>query len=52
MRANPRVCVQVDSVSGQSEWVSVIANGEYQELEEPRHTDERNHAPQATGKAA
>src|SRR5579864_1666686 len=44
MRANPRVCVQVDSISGQSEWVSVIANGEYQELEEPRHTDERNHA--------
>ena len=44
MRANPRVCVQVDSISGQSEWVSVIANGEYQELEEPRYTDERNHA--------
>jgi uncharacterized protein len=44
MRANPRVCVQVDSISGQSEWVSVIANGEYQELEEPRHSDERNHA--------
>lgn len=44
MRSNPKVCVQVDSVSGQSEWVSVIANGEYQELDEPRYADERNHA--------
>lgn len=44
MRSNPKVCVQVDSVSGQSEWVSVIANGEYQELGEPRYTNERNHA--------
>lgn len=44
MRANPRVCIQVDSVTAQSEWVSVIVNGEYQELVEPRFTDERNHA--------
>lgn len=44
MRSNPKVCVQVDSVNGQSDWVSVIANGEYQELDEPRYTDERNHA--------
>jgi uncharacterized protein len=44
MRANPKVCVQVDELKGQSDWASVIVNGEYQELEEPRHTDERNHA--------
>ncbi len=44
MRANPKVCVQVDELKGQSDWVSVIANGEYQELEEPRYTDERAHA--------
>ncbi|HZQ94393.1 MAG TPA: pyridoxamine 5'-phosphate oxidase family protein [Candidatus Sulfotelmatobacter sp.] len=44
MRANPKVCVQVDSLSGQSDWISVIANGEYQELDEPRYSDERNHA--------
>lgn len=44
MRTNPKVCVQVDEIKSQSEWTSVIANGEYQELEEPRHTDERTHA--------
>jgi nitroimidazol reductase NimA-like FMN-containing flavoprotein (pyridoxamine 5'-phosphate oxidase superfamily) len=44
MRANPKVCVQVDEIKGQSDWASVIVNGEYQELEEPRYTDERNHA--------
>lgn len=44
MRANPRVCVQVDELKGQSDWASVIVNGEYQELEEPRYTDERSHA--------
>jgi len=46
MRANPKVCVQVDELEGQSDWASVIVNGEYQELEEPRYTDERNHARQ------
>jgi uncharacterized protein len=46
MRANPKVCVQVDELKGQSDWASVIVNGEYQELEEPRYTDERNHARQ------
>ena len=44
MRANPKVCVQMDEVTNQSDWTSVIANGEYQELPEPQFTDERNHA--------
>jgi len=44
MRANPKVCVQVDEISNQSDWVSVIANGEYEELPEPQFTNERNHA--------
>lgn len=44
MRANPKVCVQVDEVSNQSDWVSVIANGDYQELPEPQFTDQRNRA--------
>jgi hypothetical protein len=44
MRANPKVCVQADEVTNQSDWTSVIANGEYQELPEPQFTDERNHA--------
>lgn len=44
MRGNPKVCVQVDELKGRSDWVSVIANGRYEELDEPRFTDERNHA--------
>jgi uncharacterized protein len=44
MRANPRACVQVDEVSNRTEWVSVILNGEYQELSEPRFEAERAHA--------
>jgi|SRR5947208_1924862 uncharacterized protein len=44
MRANPKVCVQVDEVNGQSDWVSVIANGEYEELPDPQRADDRNHA--------
>lgn len=44
MRSNPKVCVQVDQIGDKSDWVSVIANGEYEELDEPRWTDERDHA--------
>lgn len=44
MRSNPKVCVQVDEIRSQSDWVSVIANGAYQELPEPQFEDERNHA--------
>jgi uncharacterized protein len=44
MRGNPKVCVQVDELKGHSDWVSVIANGQYEQLDEPRFTDERNHA--------
>lgn len=44
MRANPKVCLQVDKISGQSEWVSVIGLGLYEELVEPRYERERAHA--------
>lgn len=32
MRANPRVCVEVDQVSGRSEWSSVVAFGRFEEI--------------------
>ena len=44
MRENPRVCVLVDEIKSTSEWVSIVANGNYQELREPQFTDERDHA--------
>jgi nitroimidazol reductase NimA-like FMN-containing flavoprotein (pyridoxamine 5'-phosphate oxidase superfamily) len=44
MRANPKVCVQVDEINGQSEWISVIANGIYEELLETQHPEQYTHA--------
>ena len=44
MRKNPKVCVQVDEIKNEVSWVSVIANGTYQELLEPQYTEERKHA--------
>jgi nitroimidazol reductase NimA-like FMN-containing flavoprotein (pyridoxamine 5'-phosphate oxidase superfamily) len=44
MRANPKVCVQVDEIANPSEWVSVIVNGTYEELREPQNSVESEHA--------
>ena len=44
MRTNPKVCLQVDEITTPSQWLSVIANGTYQELVEPQFSDERAHA--------
>jgi uncharacterized protein len=44
MRANPKVCLQADEITNQSQWRSVIASGRYQELSEPQYTTEREHA--------
>jgi nitroimidazol reductase NimA-like FMN-containing flavoprotein (pyridoxamine 5'-phosphate oxidase superfamily) len=50
MRTNPKVCLEVDEITNQSEWTSVIATGRYQELPEPRFTTEREHARALLGK--
>lgn len=44
MRANPKVCVQTDQIKSETEWVSVVVNGEYEELPEPQYAAERQHA--------
>ena len=44
MRSNPKVCVQIDEIRSQSDWVSVIANGDFQELPEPQFEHERARA--------
>ena len=44
MRANPKVCMQLDEIESDSRWMSVIVNGRYQELYEPRYVAERTHA--------
>ena len=50
MRANPKVCLEVDEITNQSQWMSVIAIGRYQELPEPQFTAEREHARTLLGK--
>jgi uncharacterized protein len=44
MRVNPKVCVQADEIDGQSKWVSVIVNGEFEELSETQRPVERRRA--------
>jgi uncharacterized protein len=46
MRANPKVCIQIDEIANQSQWVSVIVNGRYEELPELQYSAEREHARQ------
>ncbi len=44
MRRNPKVCLLVDNIAGETEWTSIIAIGRYQELPEPQFASERTHA--------
>ena len=44
MRENPTVCLAIDEIVSDSQWSSVVMAGEYEELHEPRHTAEREHA--------
>jgi uncharacterized protein len=42
--------VQVDEIVSDSHWASVIASGRYQELPEPKYSDEKAHARELLGK--
>jgi nitroimidazol reductase NimA-like FMN-containing flavoprotein (pyridoxamine 5'-phosphate oxidase superfamily) len=44
MRRNPKVCLEFDDIAGETEWISVIALGRYQELIEPQFSAERARA--------
>jgi len=45
MRENPKVCIQIDEIAhDQSQWVSVLASGQYEELTVPEFEQERDHA--------
>jgi hypothetical protein len=50
MQANPKVCIEIDEITKESHWVSVIANGRYQELPEPEFAEERARARELLGK--
>ncbi len=43
MRANPRVCLEVDEITDFNEWVSVVIFGRYEEIDDqPAFDDERH----------
>jgi nitroimidazol reductase NimA-like FMN-containing flavoprotein (pyridoxamine 5'-phosphate oxidase superfamily) len=44
MGSNPKVCVQTDELENERQWVSVIANGDYEELPEFQFSAERRRA--------
>lgn len=45
MRANPLVCVEIDDITNNRRWESVVATGRYDELDESqRNEGERYHA--------
>jgi uncharacterized protein len=44
MRANPKVCLEVEETRSQSDWVTVIANGRYEELPAPQYAEDLAHA--------
>ena len=53
MRANPLVCVEVDEVKANDQWVSVIAFGRFEELPEtPGSDDARLRAQESLREAA
>ena len=39
LRANPRVCLQVDDIKDEFNWRSVIATGAYEELTDPEERE-------------
>jgi len=50
MRANPKVCVEIEEKVGESEWISVLVNGRYEELAVPQFAQERSHARELLAK--
>jgi nitroimidazol reductase NimA-like FMN-containing flavoprotein (pyridoxamine 5'-phosphate oxidase superfamily) len=42
MRSNPLVCLEIDEVDGQNQWMSIIVFGRFEELpDEPEHENAR-----------
>jgi nitroimidazol reductase NimA-like FMN-containing flavoprotein (pyridoxamine 5'-phosphate oxidase superfamily) len=45
MRANPKVCVEIDEITNHFQWTSVVLRGRYRELPDlPSFAEERDHA--------
>jgi nitroimidazol reductase NimA-like FMN-containing flavoprotein (pyridoxamine 5'-phosphate oxidase superfamily) len=45
MRANPKVCVEIDEIANHFQWTSVVLYGHYRELRDRlKYAEERDHA--------
>lgn len=45
MRANPLVCVEIDEIKSQNQWMTVVVSGSYEELPDtPEYAEARAHA--------
>jgi|SRR6185369_3815404 Predicted flavin-nucleotide-binding protein len=40
MRSNPMVCFEIDEVTNQNQWISIVASGRYEELPDERAYEE------------
>lgn len=53
MRGNPHLCVEVDEVLGQDNWVSIVVLGRYEEIPDtPEYAEERRKAQSLLEKRA
>jgi uncharacterized protein len=52
MRQNPKVCLQVDEIGNQSNWMSVVVDGTYVELRESAYTAEKEWAKKQLAQSA
>jgi nitroimidazol reductase NimA-like FMN-containing flavoprotein (pyridoxamine 5'-phosphate oxidase superfamily) len=53
MRANPLLCLEIDDVKNQWDWMSIVILGHYQELpDDPEHEVARRHAYELLRKRA
>jgi uncharacterized protein len=52
MRQNPKVCMQVDDVASPSNWISVVVDGTYRELQEPQYSAEKERAKERLSRSS
>ncbi len=52
MRQNPKVCLQADEIASRSHWTSVVVNGSFLELREPKFTAEKERAREKLGQSS
>ncbi len=52
MRQNPKVCMQVDDIASPSNWMSVVVEGNYRELQEAQYSAEKERAKERLSRSS